>query len=106
MIRDCYRYRFDDSIPLLEAEKWLLLSVLAAESLYGRSPVRLDAAFCLDRQQRSCVVDATSEVGRAIALILTGFLTHQFGESAFRVDRVGSQQDADLGLTTHASQGG
>jgi len=106
VIRDGYRYSFGDALPLPEAEKWLLLSVVAAESLHGRSPVRLDAAFCLDRQQRSCVVDATSEVGRAIALIYTGFLTHQFGESAFRVDRVGSQQDADLGISAHASQGG
>ena len=106
MIRDCYQYRFGDGVPLPEAEKWLLLSVLAAESLYGRSPVRLDAAFRLDRQQRSCVVDAASDVGRAIALIYTGFLTHQFGESAFRVERVGPQQEADLVTSTHASQGG
>jgi len=106
VIRDGYRYSFGDALPLPEAEKWLLLSVVAAESLHGRSPVRLDAAFCLDRQQRSCVVDATSEVGRAIALIYTGFLTHQFGESAFRVERVGPQQEADLGISAHASQGG
>lgn len=96
MTRDRYRYQFDDSVPLSEVEKWLLLSVLAAESLYGRSPVRLEAAFCLDRQRRSCVVDGTSEVGRAIARIFTGFLTHQFGESAFRVERAGLDVDSDL----------
>ncbi|HUW09471.1 MAG TPA: hypothetical protein VM537_07045 [Anaerolineae bacterium] len=106
MIRDGYCYRFDDNLPLPEAEKWLLLSVVAAESLYGRSPVRLDAAFCLDRKQRSCVVDATSDVGRAIARIFTGFLTHQFGEVSFRVERVGPQREADLVTSAHASQGG
>ncbi len=87
MTRDIYRYRFNENVPLRDAEESLLLAVLAVESLYGRSPVRLDAAFCLDREKRSCVVDAGSEVGRAIARIFTGFLTRQFGEDAFRVDR-------------------
>ena len=87
MTRDIYRYRFNESIPLREAEESLLLAVLAVESLYGRSPVRLDAAFYLDREKRSCVVDAGSEVGRAIARIFTGFLTRQFGEESFRVER-------------------
>jgi len=87
--RDIYRYRFNENVPLREAEESLLLAVLAVESLYGRSPVRLDAAFCLDREKRSCVVAAGSEVGRAIARIFTGFLTRQFGEEAFRVERGG-----------------
>jgi len=86
--QDIYRYRFGESMVLHEAEESLLLAVLAVESLYGRSPVRLDAAFCLDREKRSCVVDAGSEVGRAIARIFTGFLTRQFGEEAFRVERL------------------
>ena len=88
MNQDVYRYRFGESMVLREAEESLLLAVLAVESLYGRSPVRLDAAFCLDREKRSCVVDAGSEVGRAIARIFTGFLTRQFGEEAFRVERL------------------
>jgi hypothetical protein len=88
MTQDTYRYRFDESMALREAEESLLLAVLAVESLYGRSPVRLDAAFCLDREKRSCVVDAGSEVGQAIARIFTGFLSRQFGEAAFRVERL------------------
>lgn len=87
MDRQVYHYRFNGAVSLGEVEESLLLAVLAAESLYGRSPVRLDAAFCLDRDKRSCVVDAGSEVGRAIARIFTGFVTRQFGEDAFRVER-------------------
>ncbi len=90
MTGDVYRYRFTEEIPLRDTEESLLLAVLAVESLYGRSPVRMDAAFCLDREQRSCVVDAGSDVGRAIARIFTGFLSRQFGEEAFRVERVGA----------------
>jgi len=29
VIRDCYQYRFGDAVPVPEAEKWLLLRVIA-----------------------------------------------------------------------------
>lgn len=89
MNRELYRYNFDSKVPIRDIEESLLLAVLAAESLHGRSLVRLDASFCLDSHKRSCVVDAATEVGRAIARIFTGFLTREFGEEAFQVERVG-----------------
>ena len=67
MNRELYRYNFDSKVPIRDVEESLLLAVLAAESLHGRSLVRLDASFCLDSHKRSCVVDAATEVGRAIA---------------------------------------
>ena len=91
-----HRYRLGDEVPLDDAEGSLLLAVLAVESLYGRSAVRLDAAFCLDRRRRVCVVDAATEVGRAVSLIFVGFLTTEFGEESFRVERAGEQPNADL----------
>ena len=87
MDRDIYRYDFSAEVPLGEVEDSLLLAVLVAESLHGRSLVRLDASFCLDEKKQSCVVDAGTEVGRHIARIFTGFLTREFGESAFTVER-------------------
>jgi len=89
MNRELYRYNFDSKVPIRDVEESLLLAVLAAESLHGRSLVRLDASFCLDSQKRSCIVDAATEVGRAIARIFTGFLTREFGEESFKVERVG-----------------
>ena len=89
MNRELYRYNFDSKVPIRDVEESLLLAVLAAESLHGRSLVRLDASFCLDSRKRSCIVDAATEVGRAIARIFTGFLTREFGEEAFKVERVG-----------------
>ena len=89
MNRVLYRYNFDSKVPIRDIEESLLLAVLAAESLHGRSLVRLDASFYLDSHKRSCVVDAATEVGRAIARIFTGFLTREFGEEAFKVERVG-----------------
>ena len=88
MNRELYRYNFAATVPLGDVEQSLLLAVLATECLHGRSLVRLDASFCLDNDKRSCVVDAATEVGRAIARIFTGFLTREFGEKAFKVERI------------------
>lgn len=88
MNRDIYKYEFSVDIPLREVEQSLALSVLTTESLHGRSRVRLDASFCLDRERRACIVDAGTEVGRDIARIFTGFLTREFGEDAFKVKRL------------------
>jgi len=90
MNRELYRYNFDSKVPIQDVEESLLLAVLAAESLHGRALVRLDASFCLDSKKRSCVVDAATDVGRAIARIFTGFLSREFGEEAFKVERVGN----------------
>ena len=88
MNRELYRYNFNATVPLRDVEASLLLAVLATESLHGRALVRLDASFCLDTGKRSCVVDAATDVGRAIARIFTGFLTREFGEEAFKVERI------------------
>ena len=91
MNRELYRYNFNSNVPLGDVEESLLLAVLATESLHGRSLVRLDASFCLDAGKRSCVVDAATDVGRAIASIFTGFLTREFGEEAFKVERIAAE---------------
>ena len=94
MNREIYRYNFNTKVPFRDVEESLLLAVLAAESLHGHALVRLDASFCLDSKKRSCVVDAATDVGRAIARIFTGFLSREFGEEAFKVERVGDAQPA------------
>ena len=91
MNRELYRYNFNAEVPLHDIEDSLLLAVLATESLHGRALVRLDASFCLDGARRSCVVDAATDVGRAIARIFTGFLTREFGEEAFKVERIAAE---------------
>jgi hypothetical protein len=89
MARELYRYNFDSKVPFREIEESLLLAVLAAEGIHGRTQVRLDASFSLDRAKRSCVVDAATEVGRSIVRIFTGFVSHEFGEEAFKIERLG-----------------
>lgn len=80
-----YRYRFKPDIPIREVTDSLMLAVLAAECLYGRSRIHLEADFRLIPGQRSCEITAATDVGCAIARIFTGFLTREFGENAFNV---------------------
>ena len=100
MNRELYRYNFDSKVPIRDVEESLLLAVIAAESLHGRSLVRLDASFRFDTQKRSCVVDAATDVGLAIARIFTGFLIREFGEEAFKVERVGGVPSVGPELNT------
>ena len=88
MSREVYRYSFVPAIPMAEVEESLLLAVLAAESLHGRSRVRLDVSYAVDAGKRACVIDASPPVGRDLCRIFTGFLSHEFGERAFTVRRV------------------
>lgn len=90
MKSDIYRYVFKRCIPLQEAEATLHLAIVAAESLFGESRVRMDAAYTIDEDLRVCVVDASNEIGRSICRIFTGYLIREFGEDCFTVRAVTS----------------
>jgi len=90
MKKDMVRYTFARSVSMREVEETLLLAVLAVESLFGESTVRLDASFSVDSSCRACVIDASTEVGRAICRVFTGFVSREFGSEAFKIERVDS----------------
>ena len=73
-----------------EIEASLVLAVMATESLHGESQVRLDASDYLDPTARACVIDAGTAVGRDFNRLFVGFVRREFGEDAFRVERVDS----------------
>jgi len=93
MKREIYRYTFSKDVPFQEIEESMLLATLAVESLHGRSSLRLDAAFSLDSKQRIAAVDACTDVGRDIARVFTCFVTKQFGEELFKVERVSDDSE-------------
>jgi hypothetical protein len=83
-----YHYLFLGPVPIEEIEVSLLLAVLATESLHGEAQVRLDACHVFDAEQRRCVIDATTQVGRDLNRLFVGFLRREFGEEAFKVERL------------------
>ena len=90
-----YRYTFSEGASLDAIEASLVLSVLATESVFGRSRVRLEGRFALDRRSRTCTVQAGTEVGEHIARVFTGFLSQEIDERAFRVERVSTSGALD-----------
>jgi len=88
MTRELYRYSFPPCVPVEEIEATLLLALWGAESLYGEAQVRLDATHFLDSDRRACVIDASTPVGRDVNRLFVGFVRREFGQDAFRVERV------------------
>jgi hypothetical protein len=87
MKTEILRYTFAASVCMREVEETLLLAVLAVESLFGESTVRLDASYSVDAPRRVCVIDASTEVGRSLSRVFTGFITREFGSDAFCIHR-------------------
>lgn len=86
MVRLVYKYSISKRVSMEDVEESLMLAALAAESLHGRSALKIDAAFRLNKKTGICVIDAESQVGLDIARIFAGFLTKGFGEAAFEVE--------------------
>jgi len=80
-----YRYSFKRHLDIDDVQDTLTLSILGAENLHGRARVRLDGWWRLDRQRRTCTIDASTPVGQDVAKLFTGYLAREFGENAFRV---------------------
>ena len=90
MSTEIYRYSIAPSVSFEEIESSLVLAIMATESLHGQAQVRLDAAHAADAVKRSCVIDASTPVGRDLNRLFVGFIRREFGEDAFQVERVDS----------------
>ena len=80
-----YRYGFKRHLPISDVQDSLTLAVISAESLHGRSQLRLDGWWRLDRQRRVCEIDASTPVGQDIARLFVAYLSREFGERPFHV---------------------
>ncbi len=83
-----YRYYFKPTLDVVEVEATVTLAVLATESLHGESRVRLETRWAFDAKSRVCTIDASSEVGRDLNRLFMGFISREFGDESFGVDRV------------------
>ena len=92
-MQEVYRFVIQPRVPLDEIECSLVLAILTTESLHGETQTRLDAAHFFDADQRACVIDAHTDVGRDLNRIFTGLLLREFGPDSFRVERVKDTPD-------------
>ncbi len=83
------KFKFVKGIDKKLIESQIAIAVIAAESTFGQSKVRINAAY--DLIGRTVIIDVSSEVGEQIAQVFTGLITHQFGEEKFSVERIKSR---------------
>lgn len=81
------QFQFDQGVSLIDVEMSLHLAMFAAEGLYGRARVRLEAKYTFNQQDHTLAVDMRTEVGAAIVRLFTGLLLREYGEDAFEIDR-------------------
>jgi hypothetical protein len=96
MNQNLYRFSFAPEVSMEEIETTMLLALLATEALHGEAQVRLDAGHNLDAEQRACVIDGGTEVGRDLNRLFVGFLRREFGADAFQVERVRTESRLQL----------
>jgi len=85
-----YCYHFPEAAPMEEIELTFLLAAFGVESLHGEVQTRLHAGHALDCEQRTCVIDASTPVGRDLNRLFAGFLRREFGDGCFTVERLAS----------------
>jgi hypothetical protein len=82
------RFTFPHETDRETIEAHLALAIIAAECLFGKPRVRIDAAYFLSKEQPQIAIDVSTGVGNHVARIFTGLMIRQLGEEAFTVDRI------------------
>lgn len=97
MNRSTLKFLFNPSVPMPEVEATLRLAVLAVESLHGTDRVQLETNASINRGDRCCLVDATTEVGRTLAAIFSGYVRREFGGEAVQIVAATAEQAPQRG---------
>jgi hypothetical protein len=87
-----FHFAFERHVPLAAAEMSLHLAMFAVEGLVGRVRVRLGANYVLDENSHAIDIDGDKCVTQLVARVFAGLLLREFGEDAFRMHRLTSDQ--------------
>ena len=88
MSNQVYRYILCRPVPFPEVMSAFDLALIAVQSLHGNERTRLDARFASDAGRQVLAIDAGTSVGQALNQIFFGFARREFGEHAFKIERV------------------
>ena len=81
------RFEFGEaSRETLEAD--VALAIFAAECVYGRPRVRMEASYLVDEDGHACVLEVAGEAGESVARVFAGLCAARLGEEAYSVRRV------------------
>ncbi len=83
-----YKFSFRDEAPPKDIEECLYWAAFNTESIYGKAKFRLDCSFHFDRHQKVVLIDKSTDTGKHLAQLFTSIVSREFGEEAFRVERL------------------
>ena len=83
-----YRYSFHEDIDIADLEATLDLAVFSTLAVHGENQARLDAGYAVNANDRRLVIDACTDVGQTLNLLFVAHARQQFGDDAFRVERL------------------
>ena len=84
---DIVRFAFNKGEKAEDLEADMGLAIFAAECVYGKPRVRMEASYLVAQDGRSCVLQVGGESGEAAARIFSGLAAVRFGEQGFKVQR-------------------
>lgn len=82
------RFAFTGDSPPADIEADIALAIFAAECVYGRPRVRMEASYLVDDAGKACVLEVGGEAGEAAARVFAGLTAARVGEEAFTVRRL------------------
>jgi len=85
------QFRFPHKADRQRLEDDVALAIFAAECLFGRPRLRMEASYLVDAEGSACVMNVGGEAGEAAARIFTGLAAARFGEGSFSVRRVAAE---------------
>ncbi len=77
----------------------IALAIFAAECVYGRPRVRMEASYLVGDDGGACVLQVDGDAGESVARVFAGLCAARLGEDAYFVQRV-SREREPLGATT------
>ncbi len=91
------QFKFNDGDrETVEAD--VALAIFAAECVYGRPRVRMEASYLVDEGGTACVLDISGDAGEAVARVFAGLSAARFGDQAYSVRRL-AQGPEPTGVT-------
>ncbi len=82
------RFSLPDKADAETVEADMALAIFAAECVYGRPRVRMEASYLVDEGGKVCVVQVSGAAGEAAVRVFTGLAGVRFGEDGFSVRRL------------------
>ena len=89
------RFNFDGDGDRESVESDMGLAIFAAECVYGRPRVRMEAAYEVDGNGTACVLNVSGEAGDAVARLFAGFSAARVGETGYNVRSLRADQSLE-----------